>query len=52
MPTGHSCSAGLRGANGRYETPPASELRRLMWTKKGSNNHLDEVQPRIYIGDM
>ena len=38
--------------NGRYETPPASELQRLMWTKKGSSSHLDEVQPRIYIGDM
>ncbi|XP_053720800.1 dual specificity phosphatase 29-like [Synchiropus splendidus] len=36
----------------RYETPPASELQRLMWTKKGTSGHLDEVQPRIYIGDM
>lgn len=41
-----------RGAAGGYETPPASELHRLMWTKKGTSGHLDEVQPRIYIGDM
>lgn len=41
------------GTSGPYETPPATELHRLMWTKKGgSNNHLDEVYPRIYIGDM
>lgn len=41
-----------KGADGRYETPTASELQRLMWIKKGICNHLDEVQPRIYIGDM
>ncbi|XP_040885387.1 uncharacterized protein LOC121175644 [Toxotes jaculatrix] len=52
MPRGLSCLASPEGADGRYETPPASELHRLMWTKKGSSNHLDEVQPRIYIGDM
>lgn len=41
------------GADGGYESPPASELQRLMWIKKGgSSSHLDEVQPRIYIGDM
>uniref|UniRef100_A0A672G832 Tyrosine specific protein phosphatases domain-containing protein n=1 Tax=Salarias fasciatus TaxID=181472 RepID=A0A672G832_SALFA len=52
MPRGLSCLASPEGADGRYETPPASELQRLMWTKAGSSNHLDEVQPRIYIGDM
>uniref|UniRef100_A0A8D3CSM6 Dual specificity protein phosphatase n=1 Tax=Scophthalmus maximus TaxID=52904 RepID=A0A8D3CSM6_SCOMX len=52
MPRGLSCLASPGGADGRYETPPASELQRLMWTKNGSSNHLDEVQPRIYIGDM
>lgn len=40
------------GADGEYKTPPASELQRLMWTKKGTSSHLDEVQPRIHIGDM
>ncbi|KAF7659061.1 hypothetical protein LDENG_00003820 [Lucifuga dentata] len=52
MPRGISCLSSPEGAGSRYETPPASELHRLMWTKKGSSNHLDEVQPRIYIGDM
>ncbi|XP_057682868.1 dual specificity protein phosphatase 13-like [Corythoichthys intestinalis] len=37
----------------KYVSPPASELQRLMWTKKGSkSNHMDEVQPRIFLGDM
>ncbi|XP_008312114.1 dual specificity phosphatase DUPD1-like [Cynoglossus semilaevis] len=52
MPRGLGCLASPEGAGSRYETPPASELQRLMWTKRDSNNHLDEVQPRIYIGDM
>ncbi|XP_049916352.1 dual specificity protein phosphatase 13-like [Epinephelus moara] len=52
MPRGFSCLGSPEGADGRYETPPASELQRLMWTKSGSSNRLDEVQPRIYIGDM
>uniref|UniRef100_A0AAV2LKC2 Dual specificity protein phosphatase n=1 Tax=Knipowitschia caucasica TaxID=637954 RepID=A0AAV2LKC2_KNICA len=50
MPLG--LSSGTSG-DGRYQSPSVSELQRLMWTKKGgSNNHLDEVYPRIYIGDM
>ncbi|XP_056626750.1 dual specificity phosphatase 29-like [Triplophysa dalaica] len=36
----------------RYETPPGSELQRLLWIKPGSSSHLDEVRPGIYIGDM
>ncbi|KAK2820475.1 hypothetical protein Q5P01_023434 [Channa striata] len=52
MPRGLSCLASPEGAGGRYETPSASDLQRLMWTKSWSSNHLDEVYPRIYIGDM
>uniref|UniRef100_A0A3Q3KRN7 Uncharacterized protein n=1 Tax=Monopterus albus TaxID=43700 RepID=A0A3Q3KRN7_MONAL len=52
MPRGLSRLASRGGVDGRYETPSASELQRLMWTKMGTSNHLDEVQPRIYIGDM
>lgn len=52
MPRGLSGATGSGGGDGFYETPSASELQRLMWTKKGSSNHLDEVYPRIYIGDM
>ncbi|KAJ8013510.1 hypothetical protein DPEC_G00030530 [Dallia pectoralis] len=50
--SGVSGSEDSVGAGCRYETPPASELQRLMWTKLGSSGHMDEVQPRIYIGDM
>nr|XP_057917621.1 dual specificity phosphatase 29-like [Doryrhamphus excisus]XP_057917622.1 dual specificity phosphatase 29-like [Doryrhamphus excisus] len=53
MPGRLGSLANPEGAHGRYVTPPASELQRLMWTKKGSDNHhMDEVQPRIYLGDM
>ncbi|XP_061564312.1 dual specificity protein phosphatase 13B-like [Cololabis saira] len=52
MPKGLSCLGRPEGAGGRYETPPASELHRLLWTKKGTNKHLDEAYLRIYIGDM
>ncbi|TRY59778.1 hypothetical protein DNTS_027183 [Danionella cerebrum] len=38
--------------NDTYETPPASELQRLLWVKAGTSGHLDEVHPGIYIGDM
>ncbi|KAK5850954.1 hypothetical protein PBY51_001785 [Eleginops maclovinus] len=52
MPRRFSYLACPQGADNRYETPPASELQRLMWTKTGTSSHLDKVQPRIYIGDM
>lgn len=52
MPRGSSCLGCTEAGEGRYETPPASELQRLMWTKAGTSSHLDEVCPRIYIGDM
>ncbi|KAJ3608088.1 hypothetical protein NHX12_025138 [Muraenolepis orangiensis] len=55
MPGGPRCVVGPAGSgttSGRYETPQASELQRLMWTKNGTSGHLDQVQPRIYVGDM
>lgn len=39
-------------AEGRYKTPSAYDLQRLMWVRSGAGSHLDEVRPRIYIGDM
>uniref|UniRef100_A0A8C6PM40 Dual specificity protein phosphatase n=1 Tax=Nothobranchius furzeri TaxID=105023 RepID=A0A8C6PM40_NOTFU len=52
MPRGLSCLASPEVQEAKYETPSLSELHRLMWTKKGTNNHMDEVHPRIYIGNM
>lgn len=52
MPRGLGSMASPEVQAGTYETPTASELHRLMWTKKGGNNRMDEVYPRIYIGDM
>ncbi|KAL7856466.1 hypothetical protein SRHO_G00153650 [Serrasalmus rhombeus] len=52
MPRGSSYLGYAKMGEGRYETPPASELQRLLWIKPGSSGHLDEVRPGIYIGDM
>ncbi|XP_066477478.1 dual specificity protein phosphatase 13B-like [Tiliqua scincoides] len=34
-----------------YETPALSELQRLIWNRGGSDNHVDQVWPNIYLGD-
>ncbi|NXW32316.1 DS13B phosphatase, partial [Phaetusa simplex] len=41
-------SAGSRAA---YETPALSDLQRLFWFRGGSDNHVDQVWPNIYLGD-
>ncbi|KAF7247251.1 Dual specificity protein phosphatase 13 isoform B [Varanus komodoensis] len=40
-------SEGKRG----YETPALSELQRLIWNRGGSDNHVDQVWPNLYLGD-
>ncbi|XP_070801188.1 dual specificity protein phosphatase 13B-like [Pituophis catenifer annectens] len=35
----------------RYETPALSELQRLVWARGGSDNHVDQVWPNLYLGD-
>ncbi|XP_048843883.1 dual specificity phosphatase 29-like isoform X2 [Brienomyrus brachyistius] len=52
MPRGNKNDAVREGEDGRYETPSAYELQRLMWKHSGTSAHLNEVRPRIYIGDM
>uniref|UniRef100_A0A6J0TXS0 Dual specificity protein phosphatase n=1 Tax=Pogona vitticeps TaxID=103695 RepID=A0A6J0TXS0_9SAUR len=34
-----------------YETPALSELQRLVWNRGGSDNHVDQVWPNLYLGD-
>ncbi|XP_029466515.1 dual specificity protein phosphatase 13-like isoform X2 [Rhinatrema bivittatum] len=34
-----------------YMTPMICELQRLFWLKGGSDNHVDQVWPNLYIGD-
>ncbi|NXM38475.1 DS13B phosphatase, partial [Gymnorhina tibicen] len=34
-----------------YETPALSDLQRLLWLRGGSDNHVDQVWPNIYLGD-
>ncbi|XP_038266053.1 dual specificity protein phosphatase 13-like [Dermochelys coriacea] len=34
-----------------YETPALSELQKLFWFRGGSDNHLDQVWPNLFLGD-
>ncbi|NXT03459.1 DS13B phosphatase, partial [Jacana jacana] len=39
------------GSRASYETPALSDLQRLLWLREGSDNHVDQVWPNIYLGD-
>ncbi|XP_010084441.1 PREDICTED: dual specificity protein phosphatase 13 isoform B-like [Pterocles gutturalis] len=39
------------GSRASYETPELSDLQRLFWFRGGSDNHVDQVWPNIYLGD-
>ncbi|NXT90857.1 DS13B phosphatase, partial [Anhinga rufa] len=39
------------GSGASYETPALSDLQRLVWFRGGSDNHVDQVWPNIYLGD-
>ncbi|XP_010712671.1 dual specificity protein phosphatase 13-like [Meleagris gallopavo] len=43
-----SSSAGVPAS---YETPALADLQRLIWFRGGSDNHVDQVWPNIYLGD-
>ncbi|XP_062352321.1 dual specificity protein phosphatase 13B-like [Cinclus cinclus] len=34
-----------------YEAPALSDLQQLLWLRGGSDNHVDQVWPNIYLGD-
>ncbi|NXR30995.1 DS13B phosphatase, partial [Zosterops hypoxanthus] len=34
-----------------YETPSLSDLQQLLWLRAGSDSHVDEVWPNIFLGD-
>uniref|UniRef100_A0A8C3P4K6 Dual specificity protein phosphatase n=1 Tax=Chrysemys picta bellii TaxID=8478 RepID=A0A8C3P4K6_CHRPI len=35
-----------------YETPALSDLQKLFWFRGGSDNHLDQVWPNLFLGDV
>ncbi|KAM6330167.1 uncharacterized protein O3Q21_003651 [Podargus strigoides] len=39
------------GSRASYETPALSDLQQLFWSRGGSDNHVDQVWPNIYLGD-
>ncbi|RMC11660.1 hypothetical protein DUI87_11782 [Hirundo rustica rustica] len=34
-----------------YETPTISDLQKLLWLRGGSDNHVDQVWPNVFLGD-
>ncbi|NXN94830.1 DS13B phosphatase, partial [Rhinopomastus cyanomelas] len=46
-----SSPASSAGTTASYETPALAELQRLFWFRGGSDNHVDQVWPNIYLGD-
>ncbi|NWW52842.1 DS13B phosphatase, partial [Pedionomus torquatus] len=46
-----SSPTGSVGSGASYETPALSDLQRLFWLRGGSDNHVDQVWPNIYLGD-
>ncbi|XP_053160750.1 dual specificity protein phosphatase 13-like [Hemicordylus capensis] len=48
---GGFCSKNNPESKKPYETPALSELQRLVWNRGGSDNHVDQVWPNLYLGD-
>ncbi|XP_061490851.1 dual specificity protein phosphatase 13B-like [Rhineura floridana] len=49
---GNSASKNHNSENrSHYETPALSELQKLIWRRGGSDNHVDQVWPNLYLGD-
>ncbi|NXF94333.1 DS13B phosphatase, partial [Eubucco bourcierii] len=46
-----SSPSSTAGSRTSYETPALLDLQRLFWFRGGSDNHVDEVWPNIYLGD-
>ncbi|NXJ45804.1 DS13B phosphatase, partial [Spizaetus tyrannus] len=46
-----SSATSSAGSRASYETPALSDLQRLFWFRGGSDNHVDQVWPNIYLGD-
>ncbi|NXW01870.1 DS13B phosphatase, partial [Fregetta grallaria] len=48
---GSSSPSSTAESRASYETPALSDLQRLFWFRGGSDNHVDQVWPNIYLGD-
>ncbi|XP_026566778.1 dual specificity protein phosphatase 13-like [Pseudonaja textilis] len=47
----HSSHNPTPEGDNHYVTPALSELQRLVWARGGSDNHVDQVWPNLYLGD-
>ncbi|NXF50785.1 DS13B phosphatase, partial [Oceanites oceanicus] len=53
MPHTRGSSSPSSSAESRasYETPALSDLQQLFWFRGGSDNHVDQVWPNVFLGD-
>ncbi|NWV34886.1 DS13B phosphatase, partial [Grantiella picta] len=47
----HTTDSSSLTSSTSYETPALSDLQRLLWLRAGSDNHVDQVWPNVYLGD-
>ncbi|NXC93780.1 DS13B phosphatase, partial [Certhia familiaris] len=47
----HTSNSSSLTSSTSYETPALSDLQQLLWLRGGSDNHVDQVWPNIYLGD-
>ncbi|NXO33586.1 DS13B phosphatase, partial [Locustella ochotensis] len=47
----HTRDFSSRTSSTSYETPSLSDLQQLLWLRGGSDSHVDQVWPNIFLGD-
>ncbi|KYO27604.1 dual specificity protein phosphatase 13 [Alligator mississippiensis] len=50
-PRSSSSETSSQESQAPYETPELFDLQRLFWLRGGSDNHVDQVWPNLYLGD-
>ncbi|NXH45493.1 DS13B phosphatase, partial [Dicaeum eximium] len=47
----HTRNSSSLSSSTSYEPPALSDLQQLLWLRGGSDNHVDQVWPNLYLGD-
>ncbi|XP_041125481.1 dual specificity phosphatase 29-like isoform X3 [Polyodon spathula] len=51
MPVTNNTVSSAIKSQSEYITPSLQDLQHLLWTRRGASGHVDQVWPRIYLGD-
>ncbi|MGH0116735.1 UNVERIFIED_CONTAM: hypothetical protein FKN15_021283 [Acipenser sinensis] len=51
MPVTNNTVSSAIKSHSEYITPSLQDLQHLLWTRRGASGHVDQVWPRIYLGD-